>query len=366
MRVPKLFICSLLFSSNILAQDIKIDGTIDQTITTQKSRSLNSTPVTQHIKLLKVELSPSARAVLSKRAAATIKRPNFLIASNNLPRKTFLGMNNVPVLNQGAHGTCVTFAASAAIDAALNKGDYVSQVCQLQLGRYFEKNGFTPSGWNGSFGSLVLSQMEQFGIVNKEKQQTLGCGGLNEYPVIDDPKTDSEMSLEQFHELSEILSGAQDTENQVGWSPILDLYQAVLERTDTNKTIDEIKATLNKGDRVTFGVLMLDFNLGFMGAVGTHQGQFDSWVLTPEIARDIYLRPNFGGHEMIITGYDDDAIATDDQGRQYKGLFTLRNSWGDKFGNKGDFYMSYDYFKVLVIEAQRIRDMSKDPESAII
>jgi C1A family cysteine protease len=101
-----------------------------------------------------------------------------------------------------------------------------------------------------------------------------------------------------------------------------------------------------------------------MGAVGTHNAKDDTWVLTPEIARDIYLRPQFGGHEMVITGYDDNAASVDDQGREHKGLFTLRNSWGDQFGDKGNFYMSYDYFKVLSIEVQRIRaiEMSSDDE----
>jgi aminopeptidase C len=149
----------------------------------------------------------------------------------------------------------------------------------------------------------------------------------------------------------------------VTWSPILDVLQATLDRVNTDKTINEIKVALNEKDRVTFGVLLLDFDLGMAGAVGTHNANFDTWVLTPEIARDIHLRPLFGGHEMIITGYDDDAIATDDQGRQHKGLFTLRNSWGEEVGDKGNFYMSYDYFKVLVIEAQRIRNLPNDDEN---
>ncbi len=161
------------------------------------------------------------------------------------------------------------------------------------------------------------------------------------------------MSLDQFHLLSENLA------DKTSWSPILDLYNA-MDRVDTNKVVNDIKLTLNQKDRVTFAVLLLDFDLGLMGAVGTHHANFDTWVLTPEIARDIYLRPDFGGHEMIITGYDDNAIAVDDQGRQHKGLFTLRNSWGDKYGDKGDFYMSYDYFKVLVIDAQRIRSLPAD------
>jgi hypothetical protein len=140
-------------------------------------------------------------------------------------------------------------------------------------------------------------------------------------------------------------------------------YMKSQQRTDTNKTINEIKAALNEKDRVTFAVLLLDFDLGTMGAVGTHNAQFDTWVLTPEIARDIYSNPLFGGHEMVITGYDDDAVATDAKGRQHKGLFTLRNSWGEQYGDKGNFYMSYDYFKVLVIEAQRIRNLPSEIEN---
>lgn len=134
-------------------------------------------------------------------------------------------------------------------------------------------------------------------------------------------------------------------------------------RATINKTINEIKSALNEHDRVTLGVFLIDFDLGTAGAAGTHMTNFDTWVLTPEIARNIYLRPLFGGHEMIITGYDDDAVAIDDQGRQYKGLFTLRNSSGEHLENKGDVYMSYDYFKVLVNEAQRIRTLPSENEN---
>lgn len=40
-----------------------------------------------------------------------------------------LGMNSVPVLDQGSYGTCVTFATTAAMDAVLGLGDYISQQC---------------------------------------------------------------------------------------------------------------------------------------------------------------------------------------------------------------------------------------------
>lgn len=355
MRVSKFFLLTLALSFNVFAQDIKVVGTLSQTLKAPQNKTLNTKPITQQIKLLKMQLSNSAIQVLTNKTNIAIKNQNTIVKSSNLPSKVELGMNDVPVLNQGSFGTCVTFATTAAVDAALNKGDYISQLCQLQLGMYLEKNGHSPSGWDGSLGRIVLSQMENFGVISKEKQKALGCGGLTEYPDQEQPTPDTAMSLEQFHEMSE-----DSEDNPIVYSPILDVYQAILDRTDTNKTISDVKAALNQKDRVTFAVLLLDFDLGVMGAVGTNKAKFDTWVLTPEIARDIYLRPIFGGHEMIITGYDDNAVSVDESGREHKGLFTLRNSWGEQFGDKGNFYMSYDYFKVLAIEAQRIRTVTND------
>lgn len=41
---------------------------------------------------------------------------------------------------------------------------------------------------------------------------------------------------------------------------------------------------------------------------------------------------NLGGHAVIIVGYDDD-----------KQMFKVRNSWGKEWGDKGHFYLPYDY-----------------------
>ena len=159
------------------------------------------------------------------------------------------------------------------------------------------------------------------------------------------------MTLEEYHQLSESMD-----EKKVVWSPVLDVYQ-MIDNLDLSHTLLEIKTALNKGDRVPFAVLLLDLDQGMMGAVGKKGISFDSWVLTPEIAKDAKADPEFAGHEMVITGYDDNAVAKDIKGRTYKGLLTLRNSWGSKPGDQGNFYMSYEYFKLLAIEAQRIRRM---------
>ena len=58
-----------------------------------------------------------------------------------------------------------------------------------------------------------------------------------------------------------------------------------------------------------------------------------------------------GGHAIMAVGYDDD-----------KKVFIIRNSWGVEWGDKGYFYMPYEFIlnKDLCSDfwvIQRIRDM---------
>ncbi|WED43001.1 C1 family peptidase [Legionella cardiaca] len=363
MKLAKFAILSMIVSGSLAAQDIRVVGTVTKTAkipVTKASNAKNASRaaannIVKEIKFLNIQLSEKAKQNLANRAKNALAHKQQFALKEDSGDAIQLGMNEVPVLNQGQHGTCVTFASTAAIDAALGKGDYISQLCQLELGSYLEKNGYGPSGWDGSLGRMVLSQMDAFGIVTKEQQTSQGCAGITEYPVRGQAP-DIQMNPEDYHQMSETLN------EQVAWSPILDVYQAIGDRTDTSKVVEEVKRSLKANDRVTFGVLLLDFDLGFMGAVGSHHSTFDTWVLTPEIARDAIFGAMFGGHEMVITGFDDNAVATDSNGNKHRGLFTLRNSWGEEVGDHGNFYMSYDYFKLLVIEAQRIRSFVDSSE----
>lgn len=360
MKLFNTVVVSMMLSAPLLAQNVHIEGTISHQVPIDSMRavgpsSANDTKSNKKrvIKLMKVTLSHEAQRVLAKnltQALAHQKTPTEkLTNSSKLPRKVQLGMDNVPVFDQGSHGSCVAFAVTAAIDAAVYHDDYISQLCQLQVGNYLEANSYSHSGWNGSFGRLTLNQMDMLGIVNKDAEATFGCGGLKNYPTQDLDPT-SMMNLEEYRQISEVID-----RDRYDWSTVLDVANALYERTDTNKTLTYIKTSLVSGDRTVFAVLLLDFDLGTMGAVGSKNMLHDSWVLTPEIARDAFLSGGLGAHEMVITGYDDDAISIDDSGEEHRGLLTLRNSWGDKIGDHGNFYMSYDYFKFLVIEAQRIR-----------
>ncbi|KTD57826.1 C1 family peptidase [Legionella shakespearei] len=337
--------------ADAVEQDVTIVGSIKHTLNPSHIPSYANPDVAARgkvIQLLKVELSDEEKALLKSRANDASKglRSFKAAATSEFPTKIQLGMKGVPVLDQGMHGTCVTFAVTGALDAEMNKGDYVSQVCNLQLGTYLENHGYGYSGWNGSFAADVVNQIEQYGIVNKKKQKKKGCGGLTEYPAYSTHKSSSYMDPEQFKSMSELVFG-----KELSW---LNVYN----KKDPKITLNEVKRAINQQNRLTFGVLLPRVDLGEAGAVGKHNTWLykDTWVLTPEILKGVDSVE--AGHEMIITGYDDHAVAVDNHGVKHKGLLTLRNSWSTAVGDNGEFYMSYDYFKLLAIEVTQFSPYS--------
>ncbi|MDR3504032.1 MAG: C1 family peptidase [Legionella sp.] len=342
-------ILALSMTGTVFSGDVTVVGSIKQTL-----KQSHTTPSAQYgvinkdtnekvIQLLHVELSEEAKNHLINQAQALAHPQTMLKAdASAFPARVQLGMSNVPVLDQGVHGTCVTFAVTGVIDAALAKGDYISQVCNLQLGNYLEKFGYGSSGWDGSYAEQVISQIQQFGIVNKEKERTIGCGGYKEYPTYLPHNSALIMDPAQYIAMRELVFG-----NQVNWFN-------VLQENNSELTLNEVKQALNAGDRLVFGVLLPRTDLGLAGALAKHKAIYfqDTWVVTPEIING--LESVEAGHEMIITGYDDNAVAIDDKGQKHQGLLKIRNSWGRLLGDAGEFYMSYDYFKLLVIEVSRI------------
>jgi hypothetical protein len=349
------FLCAFFFYSvNLYSEEFKIVGNLHLTPSpSQIQAEALKEENRQTITLMKLFLPQSIKRKFPRNNQFSNLSAREQIKEASLPVAIDLGMENAPVLNQGVHGTCVVFAISAAIDAIIKKGDYASPLCSLQLGQYFQVYGYSSSGWDGGLGMNILSQFERFGFLNKEKQFSLGCGGLFDYPLLQQEHGEA-MPPELFYEHSESLS-----KHHIGWSNLVDIYQSLYDDIQADQVLLMVKKALSSGDRLVLGILLADYEKGLAGAVGTYKAYNDTWLITPEILEDIRLNPQFAGHELLLIGYDDLAVAKDEHGRSYRGLLKVRNSWGDKIGDHGDFYISYDYFKALVIELQRIRKLPK-------
>jgi C1A family cysteine protease len=82
--------------------------------------------------------------------------------------------------------------------------------------------------------------------------------------------------------------------------------------------LDDVKASLAKGNTVAFGFLVYK-SMMKTGA--------DGKMPMPTSNEKV-----LGGHAVLAVGYDDTAKA-----------LIVRNSWGEKFGDKGYFYMPYEF-----------------------
>lgn len=117
-RVLYAFI-GFLLTTHVLAADIQIIGHIEQSIPSEHGKR-------KTITLETYELSDHARHALLNPLRGQHKFATHKAAAPQIPRSVQLGMNDVPVLEQGQHGTCVTFAVTAALDATLHHGQYSS------------------------------------------------------------------------------------------------------------------------------------------------------------------------------------------------------------------------------------------------
>ncbi len=363
IALPAFLLASMgtaLASSNasyqyLMAHGLRSDGAVPAQITLSNHQK-------KTIRLMNITLSPIAAQRLAANVSHILKHPtqSNLLKSGDLPATIYLGMNGSPVLDQGQWGTCATFATTGSIDAMypLLDESQVSQLCNLELGVTLNSLDGADGGWQGSFGYLVLGQINQYGYINKQYQHATGCGGLKNYPAYSEDNGTA-MTVADFTPNSITTFTAND------WTPIVAFNGnfVPLDPAVADKALINVKNALNQGYRVVFGSL-IDPNVGQVGAAGTYNNIANvAWVMTKQMQQDITTNQGMEGHEIIIDGYDDNACATyteDKTDTKQCGLLRIRNSWSAFAGDQGDYYMSYDHFKGMAIEAYAIGDDVKD------
>jgi hypothetical protein len=228
-----------------------------------------------------------------------------------------LGMANVPVLDQGADGTCVTFATTAALDAKLKKGDYIDQQCSLALNKYLGNDY-----WHGAYNATqILVPLKKYGIIAKGS-----CFG-SKYP----------------NSSQKISPGIYQTKSNTSFS------NSILYSYSGTANLDIVKSALRKGYRLAIGTSLSSTGdpisvSGFNMTVNGKQTLGGLWACQQPGNTENYCAKQRSGHEVIIIGYDDK-----------QQLLKIRNSWGNKVGDNGDFYMTYSFFNAMVSDHTEIR-----------
>lgn len=241
-----------------------------------------------------------------------------LLRKNHIKMQVDLGMDNMPVLDQGPYGTCITFSTTAALNALKHIGDTISQQCLLELGNFEEEMSFgeIASGWDGAYYEEVISRIQNYGIVTKSK-----C-----------PHQYANSTYKLFpHEYMSYSRNGR-------WARDVNFYDLSNRDQDYRRvpaTIEQIKSALNSGHRILIGAILLNDYPDGLPIKNSHNGL---WDFPPnysmqQVEQDIE-EGNFGGHAIIVTGYNEDLK-----------LFKIRNSWGPTEGDHGDFYMTYRYFE---------------------
>lgn len=230
------------------------------------------------------------------------------------PLQKDLGMAGVPVLDQGQYGTCVTFASTAALDALVQRGDYLSQQCTLAL-----LKGLGDDIWNGAYyPSQVINPLKLYGVVSKadcpqayaNPSQTLAVTAYKAY-------------------VSKEVSVANVTIKYVNGAKV-----------------EDAKRALDAGHRFAIGFqLQGNSTEAVRGFDVVYQGQKYKgglWACKQNGSPN-YCASSNAGHEVVIIGYDDT-----------QKLFKIRNSWNASMGLNGDYFMSFEFFAKMVIDGTEI------------
>ena len=283
----------------------------------------------------------------------------------NLPTSTQLGMNGVPVVDQGWEwGTCITSAIVSGLNAyhGWKGSDRISPTCFIQLSRSLP-SVTSDTWWDDGDPTQALMWLSRYGVWTIEQQASIqlngkpACGGLAKYPF-----TDGASNFTQAPRLIKMaaLSAEQDNQRKqdggMGAAMSIHAYKRYAHRaisdddwhllssgmdSKPSDILQAIKQSLNDGDRIVVGVFIdpyLSDKGTKLGAMGQYHAANDSWVLTKSISRDVDASRDLSGHAILITGYDDKACVN-----KQCGLLTVRNSVGRDMGDHGDYYLSYDY-----------------------
>jgi len=203
-----------------------------------------------------------------------------------------------PIGDQGAYGTCVTWAAGYNLKTALNA-----------IERGWSQNDL------GAAANQTSPKDLWFAIPNDKKGQN--CDGTFFEPALDALIAGgaANMSVSPYTNMGNCIG------TSIGNSANKLANYRKIASPEAGMTVNNLKGYLNSGRPIVFGARLGD--------------RFMTWSGSGVISSDTYLNPGMqhANHAMVLTGYDNS-----------KNAFRVRNSWGRSWGDNGSIWVDYNFF----------------------
>lgn len=212
------------------------------------------------------------------------------------------------VRDQSSIGSCTAFATVTALVEYYNKNVNNAVLQASPLYQYkMTRNIMGVTGDTGAYMRSAMQALVKWGWVPEK-----------EYPYI----------IEKFD-----LEPTDDIKFGTGKDFQATKYIRVDQNgVSTKDLVNELKKHAAKNIPIMFGFTVFNNSWSQANRSG---GEFPYPANGDRIA---------GGHAVCISGYDDNKVITNKQdGKQTKGAFKIRNSWGTKWGDKGYGWIPYRY-----------------------
>ena len=244
-----------------------------------------------------------------------------------------------PIFDQGQLGSCTANAISAAVTFAYYKQKSALKITHTDNSNNDNHITIENPFYIGSRLFIYYNERVMENSINSDAGAMIrdGIKSINRKGVCKETPT-WPYDINKF---------TQKPSNQAYQEAML--HQALQYRRIDNTNIDNLKGCLSQGFPFVFGFTVYS---SFMTAAVAKTG-----IMPMPAANERVM----GGHAVLGVGYDDN-----------KKLFTVRNSWGQGWGDQGYFYMPYDYitnsnlcddfWNVTMMEAEKINRKNNKEE----
>lgn len=218
--------------------------------------------------------------------------------------------------HQGQQGSCVGWASAYAARTILQSRATGQSPDQVAFSPAYLYNQIHLSGCQGAYMLDAMKAMQQNGAVP-----------YSEFAY-------NERSCSNYPDAGDIQRGRQYT--------IKGYTRLTKGASNYGVDVSAIKQHLAQGAPVVIGMMV----------GGTFMSRMNGQRIWRPSSSD-YAQRGFGGHAMTIIGYDD---------RLNGGSFQVMNSWGERWGERGIFWINYQDFEHFTKEAYGLHPMGSAEE----